>query len=105
MWRAAAVVLWIVSIGCLFKAIGGAVTAEESLNNPHLTAADHVSIQRESQVADHLATVGWILQFATATALSFGLNSPRVVRRIFFSLGILIAVDGVALLLVAVIVH
>jgi hypothetical protein len=104
-WRIAAAALWIVSIVCIFKAIGGAVTAEESLNNPYLTAADHVSIQHEAQVADRWAAAGWILQFATAAVLSFGLKSPRVVRRIFVSLGVLIAVDGVTLLLMAVIIH
>ena len=105
VWRIAAALLWIVSIVCLFKAIGGAVTAEESLNNPYLTAADHVSIQHESEVADRLAVVGWVLQLASAAVLSFGLSSPRVVRRIFVSLGVLIAVDGVTLLLTAVIVR
>jgi hypothetical protein len=104
-WRIAAAVLWIVSIVCLFKAIGGAVTAEESLNNPQLTAADHISIQHESEVADRYAAVGWILQFATAAVLSFGIPSTRVVRRIFISLGVVIAIDGVTLLLTAVIIR
>jgi hypothetical protein len=105
VWRIAAAVLWIISVACLFKAVGGAVTAEESLNNPYLTVADHVSIQHESEVADRLAVAGWVLQFVTAAVLSFGIRSPRVVRRIFVSLGVLIAVDGVTLLLMAVIVR
>jgi hypothetical protein len=98
-------VLWIISVVCLFNAIGHAVTAEESLNNPNLTAADHSSIQQESQVADRLAVVGWVLQLATTIVLSFGIRSPRAVRRVFISLGVLIAVDGVSLLLMAVIIH
>jgi hypothetical protein len=105
VWRIAAAFLWIVSIVCLFKAIGGAVTAEESLNNPYLTAADRVSIQRESEVANRWAIVGWVLQFATAAVLSFGVSFRRVVRRIFASLGVLIAVDGITLLLMAVIIR
>jgi hypothetical protein len=105
VWRIAAAVLWIVSIVCLFKAIGEAVTAEESLNNPYLTAADHVSIQHESQIADRWAIIGWILQFAAPLVLALGLKFPRVVRRIFVSLGVLIAIDGITLLLMAVIVH
>jgi hypothetical protein len=100
-----AAVLWIISIACLFKAIGGAITAEESLYNPHLTDTDHIAIHHLSEVADRWAAVGWILQFATATVLSFGLKSPRFVRRIFVSLGILIAADGITLLLVAIIAH
>ena len=105
VWRIAASVLWIVSIICLFKAIGGAVTAEESLNNPYLTAADHVSIRHESQLADRWAAVGWLLQLVTAAVLSFGLKSPRLIRRIFVSLGVVIGIDGVALLLFAIIVR
>ena len=105
VWRIAAAVLWIVSIACLFKAIGGAVTAEESLYNPQLTAADRISIQHETEVADRWSAVGWILQFATAAVLSFGIRSSRVVRRIFVALGVLIAADGIALLLMAIIVR
>jgi hypothetical protein len=37
--------------------------------------------------------------------LALGLKFPRVVRRIFVSLGVLIAIDGITLLLMAVIVH
>jgi hypothetical protein len=105
VWRIAAAVLWIASIACLFKAIGGAATAEESLYNPQLTTADRISIEHESKVADRWAAVGWILQFVTAAVLSFGIKSPRVVRRIFVSLGVLVAVDGITLLLTAVIVR
>jgi hypothetical protein len=101
VWRIAAVVLWIVSVTCLFQAVNRGVTAEEALHNPKLAAAD----QRELEIADHWAAVGWLLQFATAAVFSFGLKSPRLVRRIFVSLGVLIAVDGVTLLLMAVIVR
>lgn len=58
-----------------------------------------------SEVADNWAAAGWFLQFATAAVLSCGLTFPRLVRRIFVSLGVLIAVDGVALLLFAVIIR
>jgi hypothetical protein len=105
VWRIAATVLWIVSIACLFKAIGGAATAEESLYNPQLTAANRISIEHESKIADRWDAAGWILQFATAAALSFGIRTVRVVRRIFVALGVLIAADGISLLLTAVIVR
>jgi hypothetical protein len=104
VWRIAAAALWFISVVCLSKAIVGGVTAEESLYNPHLTAADRVTIQQESKISDRWSAVGWILQFATAAVLSFGLKSPRIVRRIFVSLGILIAIDGIALLLTVVII-
>ncbi|HEY4382679.1 MAG TPA: hypothetical protein VGN01_20210 [Acidobacteriaceae bacterium] len=81
------------------------MTAEEALNNPHLAAADRVAIHHQAEVADRWATVGWFLQFASAAVLSFGIKAARVVRRIFVSLGVLIAVDGVLLLLMAVIIR
>jgi hypothetical protein len=56
-------------------------------------------------VADRWTAVGWLLQLATAAVLSFGLKAPRLIRRTFVALGILIAVDGVTLLLMAVIIH
>jgi hypothetical protein len=105
VWRIAAALLWIASLACLMKAIGGGVTAEESLYNPHLTGADRIAIHQLAQVADRWAAAGWILQFATAAVLFFGLKSPRIVRRIFVSLGVVIAVDSATLLLVAVIVR
>ena len=105
VWRIAAAVLWLISIACLFHAITNGVTAEESHYNPNLTAADRLSIQHEAEVADRYAAVGWILQFATAAVLSFGIKSTRIVRRTFVSLGLLIAVDGVTLLLMAVIIR
>ena len=104
-WRIAAALLWIVSIVCLFEAIGAATVAEQSLSNPNITAADHLTIKHESEVADRWDSVGWILQFFTASVLAFGLASKRVVRRIFVSLGVLIAADGVTLLLMAVIIR
>jgi hypothetical protein len=97
--------LWIVSTFCLYQAIDRGVTAEESHYNPHLTDSDRVAIHREAEIADRWAAAGWLLQFATAAVLSFGIKSPRVVRRIFISLGILIAIDGVTLLLMAVIIR
>jgi hypothetical protein len=103
VWRIAAAVLWIVSIVCLFRAITSATNAEGWSTLAPLSDADHKAIQRMSEVADRWAAVGWLLQFATAIVLSFGLKSPRVVRRIFVSLGLLIGVDGVTLLLMAVI--
>ncbi len=63
------------------------------------------AIQYESELADRWEAAGWLLQFVTAAVLSFGIQSPRVVRRIFISLGVLIAVDGVSLLLIAVIIR
>jgi len=103
VWRIAAALLWIVSIGCLYQAIALGVTAEESHYNPHLTAVDRSAIQHESKIADRWAVAGWLLQLVTASALSVGLKSQRIVRRIFVSLGGLIAADGVALFLTAVI--
>jgi len=104
-WRIAATILWIVSIACLFRAVNYGVTAEEFIYNPHLTAADRIAIQHLSSVADRWAISGWVLQLATAAVLSAGINSKRVVRRIFVSLGVLIAADGIGLLLMAVIVR
>jgi len=105
VWRIAAAVLWIVSVACLYEAIERGVTAEESHYNPNLTVSDKLAIQHVTEIADRWFTAGWILQFATAAVLSFGLKSPRMVRRIFNSLGIVIAADGTALLLVAVIMR
>ena len=104
VWRLAAAVLWIISTACLFRAVTGAATVEASYDAAQLTA-DQLSIHHQAEIADRWAAAGWILQFASAAVLSFGLKSPRVVRRIFVSLGVLIAVDGVTLLLTAVIVH
>jgi hypothetical protein len=100
-----AVLFWMISLGCLMKAIGDGAKAEESLYNPHLTDADRAAIHQVNVVADRWSGLGWVLQIATAVALALGIGSRRVVRRIFVSLGVLIAADGVALLLVAVIVH
>jgi hypothetical protein len=105
VWRIAAALLWIVSIACLYQAVDRGVTAEEPHYNPNLSVADRLSIQQESKIADRWFAVGWLVQFATAAVLSAGVESPRVARRIFISLGVLIAIDGVTLLLVAVIVR
>ena len=105
VWRITAAVLWIVSIAFLIRGIGDAVTAEQSLNNPHLAALDHVAIDHLSAIAARWAAVGWFLQFLSAAVICGGLTSPRMVRRIFQSLGILIAADGIALLLMAIIIR
>ena len=106
VWRIASVLLWIASVGFFIACFGESFSAEKLLyNNPHLTAADQISIQHSQTVADRWSAIGWLLQFAAAAVLSFGLRFPRVVRRIFVSLGVLIAVDGVTLLLMAVIIH
>jgi hypothetical protein len=105
VWRLAAAVLWFASITCLFHAITGGATAEQALYNPQLTDVARQAIRHQSETADRWASVGWLLQFATAAVLSFGLKSPRVVRRIFVSLGVLIGVDGITILLMAVIVR
>lgn len=104
-WRIAAALFWIVSITCLFKAVGDGATAEKWLYNPHLTDTAEISIQHLQASADRWAVVGWILQLVTAAVLSAGINSKRVVRRIFVALGVLIAADGIGLLLMAVIVR
>ena len=104
-WRIAAALLWIVSIACLFKAVGDGAAAEKSLYNPHLADSAKISIQHLQAAADRWAVAGWVLQLATAAVLSAGINAKRVVRRIFVSLGVLIAADGVGLLLMAVIVR
>jgi hypothetical protein len=97
--------LWIVSIACLFKAVAEGSAAQKWLYNPDLSALDRVSIQHLQAAADRWAVAGWVLQLATAAVLSVGISSKRVVRRIFVSLGVLIAADGVGLLLMAVIVR
>lgn len=104
-WRIAAALLWIVSIACLFKAVNEGVNAEEWLYNPHVSDSARISIQHLQAAADRWAVVGWILQLATAAVLSAGINSKRVVRRIFVALGVLVATDGISLLLMAVIVR
>lgn len=105
LWRIAATLLWIASIVCLMKAVGDAATAEEALSNPHLNDLDRIAIQHLGRVADIWAVVGWGLQLVTAVVLSAGIDSQRAVRRVFASLGILIAADGILLLLVAVLVR
>jgi hypothetical protein len=97
--------LWIVSIVCLFKAVNGATTVEESVERYGASAADQLFIQHQAHIADCWAAVGWALQFASAAVLSLGQRSPRVVRRIFVSLGVLVAADGITLLLMAVIIR
>jgi hypothetical protein len=102
-WRLAASFVWIVSIVCLLRAVTGAAKAGGWSTLAPLSDANRVEIQHLSEIADRLAAVGWLLQFVTAAVLAFGIQSPRVVRRIFVSLGVLIAIDGVTLLLMALI--
>ena len=104
-WRVMAALLWICSIVCLFRAVSGGVTAEESLYNPHLTDNDRLSIREARSGADHLADVGWLLQIATAAVLSLGMTAKRVVRRIFVALGVVIAADGILLLLTTIFIR
>jgi hypothetical protein len=103
-WRIVAGALWIISIACLIKALGDGATAEESLYNPHLTDVDRMAIAHLGRLADYWNWAGWSLQAAVAVALSRGIDSERIARRIFASLGILIGVDGVLLLLMAVLI-
>jgi hypothetical protein len=103
-WRIAAAALWILSVACLMKAVGVATAAEE-LYNPHISDANRMAIQHLGKLADIWAVVGWVLQLTTAVVLSRGLESERMARRIFISLGILIGADGILLLLMTVLVR
>jgi hypothetical protein len=105
LWRSAAAIVWIISLFCLFKAIGDGTVAEEALYNPHFTDVDRVAIHHLSAIADIWSTVGWTLQLATAAVLCSAIFAKTMVRRIFQSLGILIAADGVTLLLAAIIIR
>jgi hypothetical protein len=105
VWRIAAALLWISSVACFFRAITSATNAEEGSVLVSHSDADRLVIQREAMIADRCAVIGWLLQFAAAAVLSFGLKFPRVARRIFVSLGVIIGVDGVALLLLSVIIR
>jgi len=105
VWRIAAAVLWIISVACLFKAVGDGALAEHALYNSHLTDAARNAVEHLGTVADRWAAAGWLLQFAAAAVLSAGIKSPRIVRRIFLALGILIAIDGITMLLMAVIIR
>jgi hypothetical protein len=97
--------VWLISDACLVRALGDGSAAEKWLYNPHLTDVDRISIQHLQTAADHWAWAGWGLQLVTAIVLSGGIDSQRAVRRIFVSLGILIAADGILMLLLAVIVR
>jgi hypothetical protein len=57
-WRIAAAVLWILSVGCLVKAVGEAAAAEE-LYNLHISDANRMAIQHLGRLADIWAVVGW----------------------------------------------
>ena len=105
LWRCAAAVVWIVSLFCMFKAISDGITSEESLYNPHLTEINRVAVRHLSAVADIWSAVGWTLQLATAAVLCSVILSKTMVRRVFQSLGILIAADGITLLLAAIIIR
>ena len=105
LWRTAAAVLWIASLLCFLRAFSLGFSAEKWINNPHLTDADRIAIHHLSAIADRWAAFGWLIQFTTAIAACAGLTSSRMVRRIFQSLGILIAADGITLLLMAIIIR
>jgi hypothetical protein len=101
LWRLLALALWIASLGCLAKAIDlGAATELGQRAGPIADVAARTSI-----AADHWAGLGWALQIAAAIALAVGVESKRVSRKVFVALGVLIAGDGVLMLLVAVIVR
>jgi hypothetical protein len=55
--------------------------------------------------AERLGVLGWGLQAATALMYSASLFGGRTARRVFVSLGVLIAADGVVLLLIAVMIR
>jgi hypothetical protein len=101
LWRLAALALWTASFGCLAKAIDlGAATEVGQRAGP---IADAVA--RTSIAADHWAKLGWSLQIMAAVALAVGVKSDRISRKVFVALGVLIAGDGLLVLLVAVIVR
>lgn len=105
LWRCAAAAFWMFSLVCLFKAIGDGTTAEEALYNPHLTDADRIAIHHLSVIADIWSAFGWALQLATVSVLCSAILAKTMVRRIFQSLGILIAADGITLLFAAIIIR
>jgi hypothetical protein len=101
-WRIVAGALWVLSVACLFAAVVYGSDAEKLLyqHNDLDAAVPHLQT-----LASVWSWVGWSLQGAVAVVLSMGINSERAVRRIFGSLGVLIAVDGVTLLLMAVLIR
>ena len=104
-WRWTAAGLWIVSVICLVRALSDGIAAEQPRYDPTLTPSELVAIRHLGDVAARWAVLGWILQMGAAAVLSAGIESTRVVRRIFVSLGILIGANGVLMLLMAVIVR
>jgi len=103
--RIAAALLLIASIVCLFKAVTDGSIAEQATYNLHPSEAARLAMQRMQTAADRWGWVGWSLQFAAAAVLSGGIESERVVRRVFVALGVVILTDGVLLLLMALIVR
>ena len=105
IWRSSAAGLWVVSVVCLVRALSDGIAAEHLRYELTPTHAELNAVQHFAEVAARWAVLGWILQLGTGAVLSGGIESTRVVRRIFISLGILIGADGVLMLLMAVVVR
>lgn len=105
LWRSAAACFWIVSLVCLFKAISDGAAAEQSLSGAHLSSADAASARHLSVVADRWATAGWTMQLFAAMTLAAGLTAANRSRQILYAVCALVGVDGVALLLAAILVR
>jgi hypothetical protein len=102
-WRGIAVTLWVISGACLFAALRYGSNAEW-LSYSQNEVSD-ATVRHLQTVAAVWAWCGWGLQAAAAIALSRGIVSEKMTRRIFVSLGILIAADGTLLLILAVILR
>lgn len=105
LWRCTAAFFWILSLGCLAKAIRDGATAEEFRSKATVSETQRGATPQLSVVADRWADAGWVMQVVTVALLALGIDTQRVVRRIFVSLEVLIAADGLMLLLTAVIVR
>jgi hypothetical protein len=105
LWRLAAAILWIVSLGCLATAIRDGADAARFHDNSTVTQAERGGVPELGVVADRWADAGWLLQVVAAALLALGIEAPRVVRRIFVSLEVLIAADGLMLLVMALIIR
>jgi hypothetical protein len=90
------------SSACLTAAVYYSSTAEKLL---YQTGELDAFVKHLQTLASIWAWIGWVLHAAVATVLSAGINAKRVVRRVFIALGVLIAADGVALLISAVLIH
>jgi hypothetical protein len=99
--------LWVISLVCFVKGFGLGVTAEEGLRyNPELTAIQKIETQHIQLVGAWWVRGAWIVQAFTVGLLFFGLTTRRrLAGRILFSAGIVLAADGIALLLLVVVIH